>query len=50
MPRLLEKAGAEKARDVIGNTASLQVRPFEFVRRPMLLNYSTLYRMSILRP
>lgn len=41
---LLEKAlGAEKARDVIGKlTASLQVRPFEFVRKTdasQLLNF-----------
>lgn len=41
---LLEKAlGAEKARDVIGKlTASLQVRPFEFVRKidpAQLLNF-----------
>lgn len=41
---LLEKAlGAERAKDVIGKlTASLQVRPFEFVRKTdasQLLNF-----------
>ena len=48
---LLEKAlGADKAKEVIGRlTASLQVRPFEFVRRQILLSFLTLYRMNIRR-
>ena len=58
---LLDKAlGQEKAQEVISKlTASLQVRPFEFVRktdpsqllfeRQMPANYLTLFRMSIHR-
>ena len=48
---LLEKAlGEERARDVIGKlTASLQVRPFEFVRKTDASQLLNLYRMSILR-
>lgn len=48
---LLEKAlGEEKAKDVIGKlTASLQVRPFEFIRKTDPSQLLTLFRMSIHR-
>ena len=48
---LLEKAlGEERARDVIGKlTASLQVRPFEFVRKSDASQLLNLFRTSILR-
>lgn len=48
---LLEKAlGAERAKDVIGKlTASLQVRPFEFVRKTDASQLLNFIRMSIHR-
>ena len=49
---LLEKSlGSEKAMDVIGRlTASLQVKPFEFVRKTDASSSLTSFRMSIPRP